>query len=81
MASQLWLPATIDRARSTDYWWGSHLHMIARLRPGATIAKASADARILACDFFHVDTVLLRRLYVLFALEVASRQVHLPFCE
>jgi putative transposase len=32
---------------------------------------------MLACDFFTVDTVMLHRIYVFFALEVGSRRVHI----
>ena len=58
---QAGIPPAPDRHR--DQTWRAFLH-----------AQA---AGMLAVDFAHVDTVLLRRVYVFFAVEVQSRVVHL----
>ncbi len=44
-------------------------------QPGSFLRAHARN--IIACDFFTVDTVFLRRLYALFFIELASRRVHL----
>lgn len=48
-------------------------------RSGLTWSEfLSAQAhRNIACDFLHVDTVLLRRLYVLIFIEHGTRRLHI----
>jgi hypothetical protein len=55
---------------------GSSQHPAAPGRPGPSSSPAQAHA-VVACDFFTVDTVFFHRLYVLFFLELATRQVHI----
>ncbi len=54
-------------------------HRGAPHRAGGSSCVSKA-ASVLACDFLTVETITLRRYYVLFFIELGSRRVHLAGC-
>jgi hypothetical protein len=75
------LAATGVRLAPSSVWAILRRHGIepAPRRSGSTWSEflRAQAATMLACDFFTVDSVLLRRLYVLFFIEIDTRRIYL----
>ncbi len=48
---RLWIPMRLDPSNLLEYWAGEFVPLVARLRPGATIAEAQGEVRRLVPQF------------------------------
>ena len=52
--TQLWVPLHNEPDNPSRYWGGDYMPVIGRLRPGATIAQATADVRLFQAHVFDL---------------------------
>lgn len=48
---QFWVPMRLDPSNFLEYWAGEFVPLVARLRPGATVAEAQSEVRRLVPEF------------------------------
>jgi hypothetical protein len=72
-----WTQPTRPRGRPSTVWWILKQHGIdpAQMRTSVTWTQFLRSQAAVACDFATIDTALLRRFYVLFFIDVPTRQV------
>jgi predicted permease len=52
--TDVWIPLDIDPRNTVSYWAGDFIPVIGRLRPGATLAQASAEIRLFQSQVFSL---------------------------
>jgi predicted permease len=52
--AEVWIPASIDPAIMEDYWGGEFVPLIARPRPGATVAQARSEIQSLTAGLWKL---------------------------